>query len=189
MIAWLDVETTGLDPELDALLEVGIIITTDQLEEVANRSVVLPVDVSSPRLQRRLHVDNDGIVGKMHTANGLLKEVAYAVGTVWAAERQMIDLMLPVSTIEKPIMGGSSITLDRSFLAIWMPELLEQFHYRSLDVSSLREAARRWLPELTEYEPVVSKDANHRVLDDLRASIELARFYKNHLSTTLEVSR
>jgi oligoribonuclease len=182
MIAWLDIETTGLEPRRDLMLEIGIVITDDQLNEVYSRSAVIGYPlvsmVKGGIIAERLDL-NDGFVRNMHTANGLLADVQASQSDTWSVEQYMLDLMLPISTIEKPVMAGASIAFDRQFLAIWMPALLDTFHYRSVDVSGIREISRRWRPDLTAIEPEAGK--GHRVMSDIRDSINLARFYKQHI--------
>lgn len=178
MIAFFDCETTGLDPNVDFLLEIGIILTDDELNILAKHSEVVvrgrPGTTDWVMLQLALDA-NDGFTRKMHEASGLLDDLYHGI-PVSLAESAAIEFMRSHCIGGKPIMGGNSITHDRIFLRRWMPELLEEFHYRSLDVSGIREAARRWAPQFTELEP--QPGTKHRVLDDLMDSIVLARHYR-----------
>jgi oligoribonuclease len=180
MIAFLDLETTGLDPRRDMILEAGIVITNDGLDVIAERTVVVGLPVSSPMVNERLDAFN-GFTRKMHTASGLLAEVAASQHTNDSAELQLVDFLAPMAMMEKPVMGGSSVHFDRRFIEQWMPNLLELFSYRNADVSAVREFARRWRPELTEHEPQAAQ--RHRVLADIFDSIALAKFYRQNLFT------
>lgn len=190
MIAWLDIETTGLDPDRDFLLEVGVVVTDDNLDVIAQRAVVVGYPDSSLQpdgiVGSRLDL-NDGFTMRMHTDSGLLTAVRLSQHDRWSAEMILVDFMKAVSFPDKLVMGGSSITFDRRFLARSMPELLAMFHYRSIDVSTIRELARRWCPDLTAHEPVGR--GTHRSIPDIEDSIELARYYREHIFITIPPSK
>lgn len=174
MIAWFDCETTGLSPKNDVLLEVGIIITDDELEPVAQRSALIHHDV-----RHSAFVKMDPFVLDMHTTNGLLVDIERTTMLTPEVEDWMVEFMdEQTGSNDLMVMGGSSLTHDRGFLAEHMPVLLSKFHYRSIDVTTVRELAHRWHPELTPQEPVAP--GKHRVLDDCRDSIRLLAFYRKY---------
>ena len=178
MIAWLDTETTGLDPSVDFLLEVGIILTDDELHILAQfETAVSYIPMLDTAINQQLDAD-DGFTRKMHTTNGLIADMAWAP-RVHLAEDMAVSFVRAHCIGGKPVMGGNSITHDRIFLRKFMPTLLEEFHYRSIDVSGIREAASRWSPGL-EF-PVRPKNSAHRVIDDLHDSIDLARFERENI--------
>lgn len=188
MIAWLDIETTGLDPLADYPLEVGIIVTDDDLKPQAMMTqVIYWPEAYRDYIEKRLAL-NDNFTWDMHTKNFLLDEVSGSSSGLALVRMELIEFMRGIiGDGAAPVMGGNSITFDRTFLSHWMPGLLEQFHYRSIDLSSVRELARRWRPDLTQHEPIAK--AQHRAYPDLLDSIGLAAFYRQHLFITPETEQ
>lgn len=175
VFVFVDIETTGLDPDHDLIAEVGYIVTDEQLRVQSTHSQVFPV----PAHQWAGAVDH---VWEMHTKNGLMdattaftttSSLALADSLVASLREQLTWADVP------PAMAGSSVHFDRAFLRQQIPNFVDLFHYRNIDVSSLREAARVWRPELVDGEPTPKK--LHRVIPDLEDTIELFRYYKEHL--------
>lgn len=172
-LAWVDLETTGLDPERCQILEIAIVITDNQLREVAWFSKVLRPDVPA-----NAFAQCDNAVLAMHTKNGLfldmLKPEAASLAYV---EIAATAFMRDMGAVESP-MCGSTIGFDRAFLKKHSPTIHGLFHYRNIDVSTLKELAKRWLPD-EEHPP---KREAHRALDDIRESIEVCRFYRDRFA-------
>jgi len=172
-MAWLDIETTGLEPERDEILEVGIVITTPDLEIVAEISQV----VGYPSFVIRDALGDNEFVKEMHTKSGLLAEVEKEEQWLSDVEQLMVEFSRSQVPYKKVPLAGSTISFDRSFLRLHMPELNDYFHYRSIDVSSIRELAKLWFPEL----PEPPKSEAHRSLEDIHASIKLLKYYKENI--------
>jgi oligoribonuclease len=171
-IAWIDLETTGLDEFDDyaSILEIGVIITDENLNILTARSwLVLP----PPGVIDKI----DEFVWDMHVKSGLIEDLQNGVSIEWA-EAQVIEYLVE-NCEEPPEMGGNSLGFERRWLAAHAPDLLNAFHYRNLDVSVLRSFARRWRPELTANEP--KGEPAHRALSDLRNAIRLAGYYRTEL--------
>lgn len=226
MIVWVDVETTGLDARSGHLLEVALVVTDDDLSEVAARDVVVrPVGADVDRVYM------EPVVREMHQKNGLLADVRERGLRRHEAEEVLVTFvralaqvppvpsgkcarcgrreeehlpdgdgprhaiptrcpsvgagaattgffepeMLPV--LPQTPLAGSSVAFDRQWLAEHMPRLHGLFHYRSIDVSSITELARRWAPGIYAERPKAA-DAHHRALADIRESIEYLRYYR-----------
>ncbi len=171
---WCDLEMTGLDPEYNTIIEMGLIITGPDLKPLAEweRAIWQPAEA----LERM-----EPIVREMHTKNGLLERVKTAEVSIRGAEKEAIALLSRFCDFGEGILAGNSIHTDRSFLTKYMPGFDRYLHYRQLDVSSLKVLTRAWYPKAPGRSKV---EANHTVLADLRASIgELAyyqqTFFKN----------
>lgn len=172
VLALVDLETTGLDPEQDEILEIAIVLVENDLSVVAALSS-LPIQPSAKAEQLM-----DNFVLDMHRKSGLLDDIRIrGQGRLQVYETVLawIHDWIPKGTV----MAGNSVHFDRGFLLHWMPDIAAHFHYRLADASSIRELAQRWCPELTKMEP---KAINaHRALDDCYESLNLLRFYKQHL--------
>lgn len=176
-MAWLDIETTGLDPDQDSILEVGIIITDENLEPGIEWSKII---VPTPETLANM---ND-FVKSMHTKNGLLEVFDMTDSPAMFVEAAEEDAIKNLEVIfgfeghqEKVPLCGSTISFDRSFLRVHMPRLNNYFHYRSIDVSSIKELAKLWYPEL----PEKPKKEAHRSIPDIHESIELLKYYKENV--------
>jgi len=172
-LVWVDLEMTGLDVQTDVIVEIACIVTDASLA---------PIDDG---IQIVVHADTDALtrmgdfVREMHTKSGLLPEIERSLVDVAAAEHATLDYVK--QHVPKPSTAplcGNSIGTDRRFLARHMAELDEYLHYRSVDVSSLKELCRRWYPALYRKRP--GKAEHHRALDDIRESIEELRFYRDN---------
>jgi oligoribonuclease len=170
-LAWLDMEMTGLDPDRDRIIEVAIVITNAQLETLAEAPVLV------------VHQDESVLAAmddwnkSTHGRSGLLERVRGSRLAESDVEEQMIAFLAAHVPARTSPMCGNSICQDRRFLARWMPRLEAYFHYRNLDVSTLKELARRWRPELAKG---VTKQGKHEALADIHESIDEMKYYREH---------
>ncbi len=172
-IVWIDCEMTGLSLSDDALVEVAVLVTDADLNVLGDG-----VDVVIKPPQAPLDA-MDKVVVDMHTSSGLLAEIP-AGRTLAEAERAVLDYVRTwVPEPRKAPLAGSSVHTDRAFLARDMPELTEHLHYRLIDVSSLKELARRWFPRVYFHTP--RKHGGHRALADIRESIQELKYYREVL--------
>lgn len=171
-LIWIDLEMTGLNPDRDRIIEIATIVTNSALSIVAEGPVLA---ISQP--DSVLDTMDDWNV-ETHTHSGLMERVrASDVSESDAADQTLEFLREHVNPKTSP-MCGNSICQDRRFLFRWMPELEHFFHYRNLDVSSIKELCQRWAPQIAASH---TKNASHRALQDIRDSIEELRFYREHL--------
>lgn len=174
MLAWMDLEMTGLDPARHVIVEIATLITDDDLGIVAE-GPDLVVHATEDELGRM-----DEVVVKMHTESGLLDRIRSSTLTLADAGAQTLDfLRTHVPEPRSVPLCGNSIGTDRRFLSIHLPEIEEHLHYRSVDVSTLKELGRRWAPEVVKGAP--SKAGSHRALDDIRESVAELRYYRERL--------
>jgi oligoribonuclease len=169
-IVWLDCEMTGLDLGSDALVEIACVVTDADLNELdSGISVVIrPPDAPFAAMPQ--------VVRDMHTASGLITEIPDGI-TLAEAERRVLSYVKShVPEARKAQLAGSSIYVDRGFLARDMSELDAWLHYRLIDVSSIKELVRRWYPRVYFASP--QKRGNHRALADARESIAELRYYR-----------
>jgi oligoribonuclease len=172
VLVWMDLEMTGLDPAKDVIVEIATLITDDELQIVAEGP-----DLVIHQPPEALAV-MDPFVVDMHTRSGLLTAIGQSTTTLadaGAATLEFIKTWVPAP--RSTPLCGNSIGMDRRFLAAYMPAIEDWLHYRSIDVSSVKELVKRWYPELTPKRP--HKAGAHRALDDIRASIEELRFYRD----------
>ncbi len=170
---WIDCEMTGLDLTRDALVEVAVLVTDADLN-VLGDGVDVVVKPPSEALQ-----DMDPVVVDMHTSSGLLAELP-AGRTLAEAEEIVLEYVRRwVPEPRKAPLAGSSVHTDRAFLARDMPQLTEHLHYRLIDVSSVKELARRWFPRVYFHTP--RKHGGHRALADIRESIQELKYYREVL--------
>ena len=171
-LIWIDMEMSGLDPEIDRVLEVAIVITTSQLEVVAEAPTLVVYQPAG--VLDRMDDWNKGTHGK----SGLIDRVKASTLTDAEVEAQMLAF---VSQHVPPRMSpicGNSVHQDRRFLVRYMPKLEEYFLYRNLDVSTLKELARRWKPEVMAG---LTKHGKHEALADIHESISELRYYREHI--------
>jgi oligoribonuclease len=179
MLVWMDLEMTGLDHTRDRIVEIATIVTDDELEVIAEGPDLVihePDEVLAAM---------DPFVVEMHTRSGLLEAIRTStvdLATAGAATLEFIRAHVPdAATVP---LCGNSIGTDRRFLAAYLPDIETYLHYRSIDVSSVKELVRRWYPKVRQERP--QKTGQHRALDDIRDSIEELRYYRQRVFVPTE---
>jgi len=168
-LIWMDMEMTGLDPEVDVILEIATIVTDSELNIIAE-GPVLAISQSEAELA---HMDAWNV--EHHTASGLIDRVRQSAVSLTEAEARTLDFLERHTARGTSPLCGNTIWQDRRFLIRYMPEVAAFLHYRIIDVSSIKELALRWRPELASQ---TRKDSAHRALTDIRESIGELRFYR-----------
>ena len=167
----MDLEMTGLDPDKDVVVEIATLITDDDLAIVAEGPDL--VVHQPPEVLDRM----GDFVRAMHTKSGLLEAIGSSTTTLAEArEATMAFLREHIDEARTVPLCGNSIGTDRRFLLRWLPEIEEFLHYRSIDVSTIKELARRWHPEVLKSAP--DKAGGHRAMDDIRESVAELRHYR-----------
>ncbi len=170
----MDLEMTGLDHTKDVIVEIATVVTDDELGVVAEGPDVVvhqPDDVLAAM---------DPFVVEMHTRSGLLTAIKASTTTLEEAGAQTLAFIRDHVPEPRTVpLCGNSIGTDRRFLAAYLPEIEEYLHYRSIDVSSIKELVRRWYPKIRQARP--QKVGVHRALDDIRDSIEELRYYRQRV--------
>ena len=171
-LVWLDLEMTGLDPDSERIIEIATVITSSDLEEV----------IEGPNLvinQPREYLDNMDEWNTSHHGNsGLIEAVKVSNVTDELAEKETLNFLMKYLEIGTSPLCGNSISQDRRFLNRYMPDLAKFFHYRNIDVSSIKELTKRWRPDLDRK---IIKSTSHRALSDVYESIEELKFYRDNL--------
>ena len=172
-LIWIDMEMTGLQPDSDRVIEIAMLVTDPQLNVLATGPVLVvhqPDEVLDAM---------DAWNKSTHAKTGLIERVRASRTSEAEAERQALEFLAAHVPASASPMCGNSICQDRRFLARWMPRLEAHFHYRNLDVSTLKELVRRWKPELKSF----SKEGKHEALADILESIEELKFYRKTVMT------
>jgi len=171
VLVWMDMEMTGLDAAKERIIEIATILTDGQLTEIA----------VGPELI--IHQPDEILAGmddwnkKHHGGSGLIERVKASTITDGDAEAQTLAFIKEhVGAKDRPVLAGNSIHQDRRFIRRYMPRLDARLHYRMVDVSTVKELARRWYPQATAKQP--QKNDSHRALDDIRESIDELRYYR-----------
>lgn len=170
-LVWIDLEMTGLDPDVDVILEIAVVVTDGSLESV----------IEGPELV--IHADDSAldamapVVQEMHALSGLTEAVRQSQSTVAEGEQQALEFVK--AHVPEPghaPLAGNSVHADRAFLRKHMPDLEAWFHYRNVDVSTIKELTRRWNPDVLEHAP--EKGGGHRALADILESINELKYYR-----------
>ena len=173
-LIWIDMEMTGLQPDADRVIEIATLVTDPQLNVLATGPVLVihqPDEVLNAM---------DSWNKSTHAKSGLIERVRASRMSEADAEREALAFLAAHVPASSSPMCGNSICQDRRFLARWLPRLESYFHYRNLDVSTLKELARRWKPELMKGVP---KEGKHEALADILESIEELKFYRKSVMT------
>ncbi|HWD22430.1 MAG TPA: oligoribonuclease [Burkholderiales bacterium] len=173
-LIWVDLEMTGLQPDSDRIIEMALLVTNSQLELVAEGPVLVlhqPDEVLDA-----MDAWNKGT----HAKSGLIERVRASTLSEAQAEARLLAFLAPHVPANTSPMCGNSICQDRRFLARWMPRLESYFHYRNLDVSTLKELVRRWKPDAGKG---FSKEGKHEALADILESIEELKYYRKTVMT------
>ncbi len=175
-LVWIDCEMTGLDLAIDELVEVAVVVTDFELRvlDAGFDVVVKPSDAAKANMGE--------VVTKMHTASGLLEAMDSGVALA-DAEQQVLEYLARFTPSGQAPLAGNTIGTDRGFLAKYMPAVDGYLHYRSIDVSSIKELARRWYPRV--YYNAPAKQGGHRALADILESVRELAYYRGTVFTSL----
>jgi oligoribonuclease len=170
-LVWIDLEMTGLDPQVHVIVEIAVIVTDGSLDEIIEGpDLVLCADEAALEVMVP-------VVNEMHRGSGLIEAIRQSSVSVTEAEQLVLGFVKThVSEPGLAPLAGNSVHADRAFLRRHMPELEAWFHYRNVDVSTIKELTRRWYPEMSENAP--AKVGGHRALADIRESIEELKYYR-----------
>ncbi|MCU1484716.1 MAG: orn [Actinomycetia bacterium] len=172
MLVWMDLEMTGLDPGRDVIVEIATLITDDDLEIIAEGPDLVVVTTADKL------AGMDQVVVDMHTRSGLLTAIAESTITLEDAGTQTLAFIKEHVPEPRTVpLCGNSIGTDRRFLAAYLPEIEDHLHYRSIDVSTIKELARRWYPDTLSKAP--NKSGGHRAMDDIRESVAELRYWRD----------
>jgi len=170
-LIWIDLEMTGLDPERDVIIEAAVLVTDGDLNVVADGP-----EIAIHRSAEELSVMNEWN-RRTHHGSGLIKRVRASDVTVEQAEAEILEFVQQWTVEGKSPLCGNSVHQDKRFLYREMPTLVEWLHYRFIDVSTVKELARRWYPDLEKF----AKQERHRALEDIRESIAELRWYRQQI--------
>jgi oligoribonuclease len=169
---WVDLEMTGLDPETCTIVEIATIVTNAALEVVAEGPCLV---IHQPE---EVLATMSAFVRDLHTRSGLLDRIRSSTTSLAEAETKTAAFLASYCQKGTGLLCGNSVWKDRAFLERYMPSVVELLHYRLVDVSTIKELARRWYP--SSYQAPKKREA-HRALDDIRESIDELRFYRSKI--------
>ncbi len=170
-LVWIDLEMTGLDPDRDVIIEAAVLITDGGLNVIADGP-----ELAIHRTAEELSVMNEWN-RRTHHGSGLIKRVRASDVTIEHAAEEILEFVKQWTVEGKSPLCGNSVHQDKRFLYAEMPLLVEWLNYRIIDVSTVKELARRWYPELEEF----AKQERHRAMDDIRESIDELRWYRQQV--------
>jgi oligoribonuclease len=170
-LIWVDMEMSGLNPDTDKVIEIAIVVTNTNLDAVAE-APVLVVHQSDTVLDAM-----DAWNKSTHAKSGLIERVKTSMLTEADVDRRMVEFLQPLVPLRMSPMCGNSVHQDRRFMARYLPQLEAYFHYRNLDVSTLKELMKRWRPELAAG---LTKHGKHEALADIYESIDELKYYREH---------
>lgn len=170
-LIWIDLEMTGLVPEADRIIEIATLVTDADLN-ILGEGPILAIHQSNEALAKM-----DDWNQRTHGNSGLIDRVKASTIDEQAATDATLDFLKQFTEKNSSPMCGNSICQDRRFMARYMPELEAYFHYRNLDVSTLKELARRWKPQILNG---LTKQGTHQAMDDIKDSVEELRYYREH---------
>ena len=177
MLFWMDLEMTGLDPNTEVIVEIATVVTDDDLTVLAEGPDIV-IATPAQFLEKM-----DPFVLNMHTNSGLLEAIKASTVSHEDAMQQTLDFIKFHSPESRKIpLCGNSIGTDRRFLAKYLPEIENYLHYRSVDVSSIKELSKRWYPKVGIDRP--NKGGSHRAMDDIKESVRELQFYRDKLFVT-----
>ena len=171
-LIWIDLEMTGLNPNKERIIEIATIVTDSNLNVIATGPELV---ISQPE---KLLKDMDAWNTKQHNSSGLVEKVRSSVITEDEAQLRTLDFLVKYVEPGYSPMCGNSVCQDRRFLSLYMPKLEAFFHYRHLDVSTLKILVKNWAPEIAAG---FNKESNHRALDDITGSIEELKYYREQV--------
>ena len=171
LLAWIDLEMTGLDPEKHHIIEIACLVTDPNLNIVAEGpEIAIFQDEDILSLMNEWNV-------KQHTSSGLVEKIKSSDILIKEAEEQCLKFFQSHIKQHKSPLCGSSVSHDRRFLIKYMPKLANHFHYRHIDVRSFKEVIKRWSPEADQFK----KASSHRAMDDIKDSVNELKFYREKL--------
>lgn len=183
MLIWMDLEMTGLNPDIHVIVEIATLVTDDDLNIVAEGPDLV---IAQPE---ELLVHMDDFVTNMHTTSGLLEMMKTSTISEAEAMQRTLDFIKEYSPEPMKIpLCGNSIRTDRTFLAKYMPDIENWLHYRCVDVSTVKELVKRWNPGLEHARPK-SEGTTHRAMDDIRDSVAELKFYRDRVFRTAEETK
>ncbi len=171
-LVWMDLEMTGLIPGRDVIIEIATLVTNPELEIIAEGPAL-----AIKRTEAEIALMDEWNVNT-HTASGLVERMRESSTDIAAAQAQTLEFVREWTPSGKSPLCGNTIPHDRRFLRVEMPELEAHFHYRSIDVSTIKELVTRWYSRKVQPPP---KQGAHQALDDIRESIEELRWYREHV--------
>lgn len=174
-LLWIDLEMTGLDIEKDKILEVAMVITDENLN-------VLDDSVNMVIYQSKKILDNmDDWCIKTHGKSGLTKQSLKSKVIIGDVEKIILNKLKKYCVKGKNVLSGSSIYMDRIFMVKYMPKVINFFHYRIIDLTTIKELSKRWCPKIFYEQEGQNDEKGHRAMDDIKKSIEGMKFYREKL--------